>query len=126
MHSTMKRLGFGIAVLATSAAAFAHPDTTESGNHWLDHLTISQPTPEQLAPLGYEVNGPAAREVDLGSGKQHLNVVAGETVRFVQGDKQMTWRFDTLGSPTFQLSEAIPGAPQVEVHVAPNPLYIGG
>lgn len=126
MHPTIKRLGFGIAILASSAAAFAHPDTTEPGNHWLDHLTIGQPTPAQLAPLGYEVKAPASRAIDLASGKQHLNVVAGETVRFVQGDKNVTWRFDTLGSPTFQLSEAIAGAPQVEVHVAPNPLYIGG
>ena len=126
MRPSIQGLAIGAAVLFTSAAAFAHPDTTEPGNHWLDHLKASQPTPAQLAPLGYAVKGPASREVDLAAGTAHLNVVAGETIRFVNGGKDVTWRFDTLGTPTFMLSEAIPGAPRVRVHVAPDLLYSGG
>ena len=126
MRTPMKALVTSAVVLATSATAFAHPDRTEPGNHWLDHLAPTQPTQQQLAPLGYASKGPAEREVNLTSGLRHLNVVAGETVRFIDGGKDVSWRFDTLGNPTFLLSEVIPGAPRIEVHVSPDLLYSGG
>lgn len=75
----------------------------------------------------------------------HINVTQGESVTFrlplkeqvgwefeVQSPptaKEFTWNFDTLGTPTFNLADVAPGnigVGQVEVHVAPNPLYVGG
>lgn len=126
MRTPIKSAIFGIAVLAASASAFAHPDTSEPGNHWLDHLVPAQPTPQQLAPFGFVDAGPATREIDLTGDVKHINVVAGETVRLVSRGGATNWRFDTLGTPTFMLPKAIPGMPAVEVHVSANPLYTGG
>ncbi|MFC5478652.1 CzcE family metal-binding protein [Massilia suwonensis] len=69
----------------------------------------------------------AARVVNLNQGVQSINVVAGDTVRFVNGSGEFAWSFNV--SPivqTFELNQVAPsgalGHP-VRVYVAPSPLY---
>lgn len=69
----------------------------------------------------------ATRTVNLTSNMHSVNVVAGDTVRFVNGSGEFAWSFTT--SPivqTFELNQVAPsgalGHP-VRVYVAPNPLY---
>ncbi|WP_229467310.1 CzcE family metal-binding protein [Massilia sp. Mn16-1_5] len=69
----------------------------------------------------------ATRVVNLNQGMQSINVVAGDTVRFVNGSGEFGWSFNT--SPivqTFDLNQVAPngalGHP-VRVYVAPSPLY---
>jgi hypothetical protein len=74
--------------------------------------------------------GQADREIRLDPATRWVNVQQNETVRFVVGGQNFTWRFDTLGTPTFDLNQVAPagmlgGAP-ITVYVAPDPHYIGG
>jgi len=69
----------------------------------------------------------ATRIVNLTSGTQFVNVVAGDTVRFVNGSGEFAWSFDT--SPivaSFDLAQVAPAGllgHGLRVYVAPNPLY---
>lgn len=78
--------------------------------------------------LGSPVPAAAAtRTVVLGSGPQSINVVNGDTVRFVGNGEEFAWTFNT--SPIVQvvnLNQVAPGAAQGKdrlVYVAPSPLY---
>ena len=69
----------------------------------------------------------ATRTVNLGSGMQSINVVSGDTVRFVGNGGEFAWSFNT--SPivqVFDLNQVAPngavGQP-MRVYVAPSPLY---
>lgn len=128
MKATLIKLSL-IAALSGAAAttAYAHPDTTEAGNHWVAHLSDSrsQPTQEQLARFGYETASKPAREITLSAGDRYLNVTQMETVHITAAGKHVTWTFDTLGTRPFALSEIIPGTEGVTVYVAPNPDYLG-
>lgn len=113
---------------ASTTAVLAHEDYSEGGSlHWLTHVaeSKSQPSANQLAPYGYAVTGPADRVVNLDSAR-HLNVTRLETVQIKTGDKSITWKFDTLGTPSFPLSKAVPGFEGVTVHVEEHPSYRGG
>jgi len=69
----------------------------------------------------------ATRVVNLSQGTRYVNVVAGDTIRFVIGSGEFAWSFDV--SPivqTFDLSQVAPQGVlghELRVYVAPNPLY---
>ena len=77
------------------------------------------------SPLGYvAAPGTAAEEITIVAGKtRHIKVVRLETYRLVYGSSIVVWTFDTFGLPTFPLSKILPGASEVTVHVAENPMY---
>lgn len=69
----------------------------------------------------------ATRTVNLTEGTQHVNVVAGDTIRFVNGSGEFAWSFNV--SPIVQMFELNQVAPPgvlghpVHVYVAPDPRY---
>ena len=69
----------------------------------------------------------ATRTVNLTQNTHSVNVVSGDTVRFVNGSGEFAWAFNT--SPIVQVFELNQVAPNgalghpVRVYVAPNPLY---
>ena len=69
----------------------------------------------------------ATRVVNLSPETRHVNVVAGDTIRFVNGSGEFAWSFDV--SPIVQTFDLNQVAPQgalghaLQVYVAPNPLY---
>lgn len=129
----MKRNTIGLTLIALlggigSTAALAHEDYSEGGTlHWIAHVAEakSQPTANAQAPFGYAVDGGADRAVDIGPATKYLNVTRLETIRINAGGKSVTWKFDTLGTPSFPLSKVIPGLDGVAVYVAENPSYRG-
>lgn len=51
----------------------------------------------------------ATRTVTIDPGTRYVNVTSGEVVRFVVGDKQFAWSFDTsIGDRAFDLNEIAP------------------
>lgn len=100
----------------------------EDNSNWLSHNPVSQgPLKNTVrgSPLGSAAPVAAAeRRIALNPGTRYANVVRGETVTFVYGDKSFTWQFDTLGEPNFRLAEIAPqdfGTGHVQVYVGPNP-----
>lgn len=78
--------------------------------------------------LGSQVPPSAAtRTVNLASNVQSINVVSGDTVRFVGNGGEFAWTFNT--SPIVQVFELNQVAPSgtvgqpLRVYVAPSPLY---
>ena len=78
--------------------------------------------------LGSPVQPAAAtRVVNLSQDTRYVNVVAGDTIRFVNGSGEFAWSFDV--SPivqTFDLNQVAPQGAlghELRVYVAPNPLY---
>ena len=72
--------------------------------------------------------GQADREIRLDSATRWVNVQHNEAIRFVVGTQSFMWKFDTLGTPTFDLNQVAPagargGAP-ITVYVAPDPRYM--
>lgn len=69
----------------------------------------------------------ATRVVNLTQATRHVNVVAGDTIRFVNGAGEFAWSFDV--SPIIQTFDLNQVAPQgmlghaLRVYVAPNPIY---
>ena len=69
----------------------------------------------------------ATRTVNLTQDTRYVNVVAGDTIRFVNGSGEFAWSFNV--SPIVQMFDlnqvAPPGAlgHQVNVYVAPDPRY---
>ncbi len=115
---------FGI----VSTAAFAHGNFSEEETmHWLAHVTEakSQPTANERAPFGYAVDGKADRTVDIGPGTKYLNVTRLETIRINAGGKSVIWKFDTMGTTPFPLSNVIPSLNGITVYVEESPLYRG-
>ncbi len=79
-------------------------------------------SPRANAPFGSPAQGmPAARVVKLNADAKYLNIQRGEVVTVVNGEKTFTWRFDTLGTPTFELAKIAPqdfGTGHIVVYVA--------
>jgi len=48
------------------------------------------------------------REIRLSASTMAVNVTRGETVRFLVNGKSFSWRFDTLGTPVFELRRIAP------------------
>lgn len=69
----------------------------------------------------------ATRVVNLSQDTRYVNVIAGDTIRFVNGSGEFAWNFDV--SPivqTFDLNQVAPQGMlghELRVYVAPNPLY---
>jgi hypothetical protein len=130
MKTSLTQLALIVSLSAIgSTSAFAHEDYSEAGsNHWLSHVAASKgtPTANQLAPYGYAATKAADREITLTNASKHLNVTRLETVKINVGGKSVVWTFDTLGTASFPLANAIPGTDGVTVYVAENPAYLGG
>jgi len=64
------------------------------------------------------------RQIELRPGDKYLNVTRGETVMIKASGKSFAWKFDTLGTPTFDLKEIAPkdfNIQSVRVYVGQNP-----
>jgi hypothetical protein len=64
------------------------------------------------------------RQIELHPGDKYLNVTRGETVMIKASGKSFAWKFDTLGTPTFDLKEIAPkdfNIQSVRVYVGQNP-----
>ncbi len=109
--------------LIQSLAAGALGVTLASGAFAVDSMSYQR---ETNAPLGTPAQGAlTARVVRLGPGSKYLNVYRDEIVTIVNGEKSFTWKFDTLGEPSFELAKIAPrdfGADQVQVYVSLDPI----
>ena len=78
---------------------------------------------------GQHLGSPASaqyidRQIELRPGDDDLNVTRGETVLIKSGGQTFAWKFDTLGTPVFALSEIAPRNLEVQgvrVYVAEDP-----
>lgn len=64
------------------------------------------------------------RQVELKPRDKYLNVTRGETVLIKSGSTAFAWKFDTLGTPVFSLSDIAPkdfGMQGVRVYVEQSP-----
>lgn len=71
----------------------------------------------------------ADRTVVLKPNVESVNIERGEIVTLVYMDKSFTWKFDTLGFPTFRLAEVAPkdfGIGHVRIAVFPHRLLDAG
>lgn len=76
------------------------------------------------APYGYQSAGAPDRVVEVVAGKtKSLRVQRLETVRFIAGERSITWTFDTLHLPSIPLSKILPGAEDIIIYVDENPMY---
>jgi len=79
--------------------------------------------------LGYAASAQwVDRQVELRPGQKYLNVTRGETVLINAGGKSFVWKFDTLGTPVFNLREIAPkdfNIQSVQVYVGQNPYDAG-
>jgi len=67
------------------------------------------------------------RQIELKPGDKSLNVTRGETVLIKAGGKAFAWKFDTLGTPVFNLSEIAPqdlNVQGVRVYVGESPYAV--
>lgn len=125
----MKSLGIAVAAMAVGLAASgasAHEGLSGGSNHWVDHPGKQGESSQQGAgvqdPLGYPVRARADRTIALDAPPRYVNVKRSETVAFTRGGKILVvWKFDTLGTPNFPLSEIVSGAVGTHVYVALNP-----
>lgn len=73
--------------------------------------------------------GQPDREIRIDSATRWVNVQQNETIRFVVGTQRFVWKFDTLGTPTFELNRVAPagvlGGASIMVYVARDPHYLG-
>ncbi|MFN7085240.1 MAG: CzcE family metal-binding protein [Burkholderiales bacterium] len=61
------------------------------------------------------------RGIELRPGDRYVNVTRGETVLITVGGKSFAWKFDTLGTPVFDLQEIAPK----DIDVAGVKVYVG-
>lgn len=64
------------------------------------------------------------RQIELRPGDKYLNVARGETVLIKVSGKAFAWKFDTLGTPVFNLQEIAPkdiSVQGVQVYVGEDP-----
>lgn len=129
----------GALTLGVAAPAFAYdpnwdaPGATRNLN-WGPGANVAGSENTGIARSGTALAGSpanvaaATRTVSL-SGIRNVNVMQGEVVKFVAGDKAFAWRFDTLDTPRFKLAEIAPKdfpAGEVVVFVAHDPAHMGG
>ena len=103
--------------LIHSLAAGATAVTFASGAFAMGELG----SPAQRAPF--------ARVIQLDAGSDYVNVYHNEIATIVKGGKAFTWKFDTLGTPSFELAEIAPSnfnAGDVQVYVSPSPNELSG
>ena len=108
-----------------SLAAGAIGVALASGAFAIDAVSMSRQR-DINAPLGTPAQGALnARVIKLGPGSRYLNVYRNEIVTIVNGEKAFTWKFDTLGEPSFGLAKIAPrdfGADHVRVYVSLDPI----
>jgi len=64
------------------------------------------------------------RQIELRPDDKYANVTRGETVLIKASGKAFAWKFDTLGTPVFNLQEIAPkdiNVQSVQVYVGQNP-----
>jgi hypothetical protein len=83
-------------------------------------MLLGDPAPEAAA----------SKVIVLTPAAKHVNVIGGETVRFVAGDKSFAWNFSGPEEvSSFDLARVAPPGTldhSVIAYVSPNPLYLGG
>jgi hypothetical protein len=88
----------------------------------------TNPAEESGSMLGDPVNPRyAERTVTLTDDTRYVNVIGGETVRFVKGKREFAWHFNGPVA-SFHLNQIAPAdmlGRVVTVYIAPNPLYFG-
>lgn len=127
-----------LSVLITASAlfvtfgtsAFAHDKyDIETGDNWLDHVATASAGSRANTIKGQHLGSPAAaqfvdRQIELQPGEKYVNVTRGETVLIKADGKAFAWKFDTLGTPVFVLSEIAPknvNVKGVQVYVTEDP-----
>lgn len=90
-----------------------------------------RPVDHPLTLLGHEIPaGAAEKTIVLTPQTSAVNVVGGDTVRFVLGEREFGWSFD-VGTVvrSFDLARVAPPGmlrQPVIAYVSPDPRYIGG
>lgn len=118
----------GTMIAATAASDQGDPAIYFRGDATVFRTDVTAPKAPGIGratPLGHRVSGGATRVIDLTDRRAPINVTAGETVQYDLNGRSVVWTFDTLGTPTFSLSKILPGAPDLTVYVARNPLETG-
>ena len=124
----MAILTAGFIATSASMTASASDERTEGDtDSWMTRQSFSAETLKSSlnnSPLGMTGNPEQAeRYIVLKAGKKFVNVTQGETVKFTSGDKSFTWKFDTLGTPNFQLANIAPAdfeANNARIYVGEN------
>lgn len=107
---------------------------TEGGTNWLDHIATSSGGPRVNTIKGSHLGSAAsaasaARQIDLRPGEKYVNVTRGEIALIKADGKAFAWKFDTLGTSVFNLSDIAPkdiNVQGVRVYVARDPYEVGG
>lgn len=114
-------------VLALSLFVFASGTTPLAAQTMPAHTHANSQVPAKIgleAPFGYPSAGTPERVLEVVAGKtKSLRVQRLETVRIVDGERSVTWTFDTLGLPMIPLSTLLPGAADIKIYVEENPMY---
>ena len=66
----------------------------------------------------------AARTITLTATSRWINVMQGESVRFISGTTEFAWRFDGFGGRSFDLRQVAPAgalAQPITVYIAASP-----
>lgn len=136
LHKSSALIAAGAVFLALGASVHANDKVidSEGGTNWLEHVATSSGGPRVNTIKGSHLGSAASaawvvREIDLRPGAKYLNVTQGESVLIKAGGKAFAWKFDTLGTPVFDLSEIAPkdfNVQGVRVYVARNPYEFGG
>lgn len=78
----------------------------------------------RAAPFGYSSNAAPDRVITIVEGKtRSIHVKRLETVRIVDGPRNLTWTFDTLGLSPISLANILPNATNVTIYVEESPMY---
>ena len=131
LHKSSALIAAGAVFLALGANVYAHDKVidSEGGTNWLEHVANSSGGPLVNTIKGNHLGSAASvasadRQIDLRPGAKHVNVTRGETVLIKIDGKAFAWKFDTLGTPVFNLSEIAPkeiNVQGVRVYVARTP-----
>lgn len=122
------------ATLGTSALASDLMDADNPANNkWFHDLGTASSGPLKNTIKGQHLGGAASaqsvdRQIELRPGTKYVNVTRGETVLIKVGGKAFAWKFDTLGTPVFNLQEIAPkdiNVQGVQVYVGQNPYDLG-
>lgn len=75
-------------------------------------------------------NAPVVKTIVIKPDTRWVNVIGGETVKFVVGDKSFAWTFNGASSiRDFDLNRVAPAGTldhRVTAYIGPDPRYIGG
>lgn len=115
------------AVLALSFLALTGSSASFAAAPEADSTTARPQVPTKTSlhsPHGYPSTGTPDRVIEVVAGKtKSLRVQRLETLRIVDGPRDVTWTFDTLHLPVIPLNAILPGAASVKIYVEENPMY---